>query len=45
MVSGLDLAKPETFSASLDENTVLKLTQTGEFVGLDHIKECCETIK
>jgi len=39
VVSGLDLAKPETISTSLDENTALKLTQTREFVGLDHIKE------
>ena len=31
--------KPETISTSLDENTALKLTQTREFVGLDHIKE------
>jgi len=39
VASGLDLGSPESFPASIDDNSVLMFTQTGEFVGLDQIQE------
>jgi len=33
VASGLDLGSPESFPASIDDNSVLMFTQTGEFVG------------